>query len=59
MDVVEKHLSNDNTRLDEIEQGNRVTVKALLALLKHAIDGNEIKGLKDATTELNDYLINK
>lgn len=43
----------------EIESGNRVTQKALLELLKHSIDGNNIDGLKDAEKELAQFLINK
>ena len=59
MDVVEKYLTNDDARIKEMERGNRVTQKAILALLKHSIDGNEIDGLKQATSELNEYLISK
>lgn len=59
METVEKYLTNDDTRIKEMERGNRVTQKAILALLKHAIDGNEIDGLRQATSELNEYLINK
>lgn len=59
MDVVEKYLTNDDNRIKEMERGSRVTQKAILALLKHALDGNEIDGLKQATSELNEYLISK
>lgn len=43
----------------EIESGNRVTQKALLELLKHSIDGNNIDGLKEAEKRLSDFLIEK
>ena len=49
-------LSKDNKRLVSIEEGNRVTQKALLA---HGIDGNEIEAMNDAKEELQRYLINR
>ena len=59
---IEEHqgyFSNDNERLDIIEEGNKVTQRALLALLSHGIDGNDVKSLKKAKEELNDYLISR
>lgn len=61
-DAVEKHLEwfgNDKKRLDGIEEGTRVTQRALLALLSHGIDGNDVAGLKKAKDELQQYLIDK
>lgn len=61
-DAVEKHVEyfgNDKKRLDGIEEGNRVTQRALLALLSHGIDGNDVEGLKKAKNELQQYLIDK
>lgn len=59
---VAKHdelLGNDNKRLTAIEEGNRVTQRALLAILAHAIDGNDIEALRDAKKELERFLIAK
>lgn len=53
------HFDNDLRRIEEIERGNRVTQQAILALLKHAIDGNEISALKEASDALTKYLINR
>lgn len=47
----------DKQRLDGIEAGNRVTQRAILALLDHSIDGNNIKQMQDAKDDLQDYLI--
>lgn len=47
------------TRLDEAEKGNAITQRALLALLAHGIDGNDIDAMKRAKEELTDYLINR
>ena len=55
----EELLNSDNTRLKNIEYGNRVTQRALLALLAHGIDGNDIDSMKKAKDELQQYLIEK
>lgn len=52
-------LDKDNRRLQDIEEGNRITQKALLALLSHGIDGNDVDGMRKAKEELQRYLINK
>lgn len=52
-------LSKDNKRLSVIEEGNRVTQKALLALLSHGIDGNNITALEDAKNDLQKFLIER
>ena len=53
------YLDNDKKRLDAIEEGNRMTAKAILALLDHGIDGNDIEAMKTAKIELQDYLIRR
>lgn len=59
LDKVERHLENDNMRLEEIEEDNSVTHQALFALLSHAINGNDIDSLKNARKELETYLSKK
>lgn len=63
MDVIlekfQGYFSNDDRRFKEIEEGNKITQTALLALLKHSINGNDTKALKDAEKNLEEYLINK
>ena len=54
-----QYIDNDNKRLKALEEGNRVTQQAILALLSHAINGNDIDSLKDAKTKLENYLISK
>lgn len=58
-DMCQQYLNSDKHRLDALEEGNRVTQRAILALLQHAIDGNDIDGLKEAHDELTDYLIRR
>lgn len=57
-DIYEK-IGKDNNRLIELEKGNVVTQEAILALLSHAIDGNNTDGLKKAKDNLQTYLTHK
>ena len=46
----------DASKIDRIEEANVVTQRALLALLSHLINGNDIESLKRAKTDLENYL---
>lgn len=66
LDAVEKHLSEvdnylkvDKRRLDVMDDGNRATHRALLALLDHGIDGNNIDQMQSAKEALQQHLINR
>lgn len=59
MDSMKSKLCNDNTRIINLEEGGRVLLTCMGALLSHGIDGNNIEEMKKARKELNDYLINK
>ena len=59
LDDVDAKLHKDDDRLDVIEEGNRATQRALLALLDHGIDGNNIKQMQDAKETLQNHLINR
>ena len=52
-------LDTDKKRLDKLEDGNRVTQRALLALLGHGIDGNNQKQMLAAKEDLESHLINR
>ena len=52
-------LANDKRRLDSLEEGNRVTQRALIALLGHGLDGNNQKEMATAKADLESYLINR
>ncbi len=52
-------LSKDLERIEVLEEGNRVTQRALLALLAHGIDGNDIGALRCAKEELQEFLIKR
>jgi len=66
LDAIEKRLethdtlfANDLKRFQDIDEGNKVTQTALLALLSHALDGNDVQSLKDAKKDLEKYLIGR
>ena len=54
-----EYFAADKRKLEALEEGNRVTQRALLALLSHGIDGNDIEGLRKAQTELTNHLIER
>lgn len=56
---VDQRLVNGNTHFDSIDASTRVTQRALLALLSHGIDGNNIKDMEAAKHEIETYLISK
>lgn len=55
----EGYLKSDKERLENIEESNRMTQRALLALLSHGIDGNNIEDMQTAQRDLQNYLIRK
>lgn len=52
-------LTNDDNRFKAIEKSNKITQASLLALLKHALNGNDISTLRDAEKNLEEYLLEK
>ena len=59
---VDRHdeiFAKDNRRLEAIEDGNRVTQRAILSLLSHTIDGSDIEPVKHARTEMTEFLIKR
>lgn len=56
---VDIKLDSDNERLAAIADDNRITQRALLALLDHGIDGNNIKQMQDAKEDLYIHLTDR
>ena len=54
-----EYFDNDDRRFKEIEKSNKITQAALLALLKHSLNGNDKESLKNAEKSLEEYLIDK
>lgn len=60
--AIEKHmeyLNNDNNRLKEMEESNRLIMRGMLGIMTHEIDGNHVDELKQTRDEIQDYLINR
>lgn len=58
-DKFKRYFTNDDNRFKNIEKSNKITQTALLALLKHSLNGNDTEALKQAEKSLEDYLIEK
>ena len=61
-DIVKDHtekLKKDHERLNELEDSNRIIMRALMAMLSHEINGNSDDKLKDSFDEIQKYLIQK
>lgn len=56
---VNTKLEKDNKRLNDLEEGNRVICRGILALLSHEINGNSKEKLMNSQKEITDYLINR
>jgi hypothetical protein len=59
MGIVEKSMEDGSRHFDAIDASNRVTQVALLALLDHGIDGNNVEQMQHAKEELQTHLINR
>lgn len=56
---VDTKLNKDNQRLNDLEEGNRVICRGILAMLSHEINGNSNDKLLASQTEITNYLINR
>jgi len=52
-------FAQDNERLKDIEESDRLMQRGILALLRHGIDGNDVQAMKDVQSDIERYLINK
>lgn len=59
MILVKQYLTNDKKAIDSLAEGDRVTKHAILALLGHGIDGNNVDEMMSSKHELETYLINR
>lgn len=55
----EEKLKKDNGRLKELEDGNRIMMRAMMALLSHDINGNSNDKLRESLDEIQQYLIDR
>lgn len=55
----EEKLKRDHERLNELEESNRIIMRALMAMLSHEIHGNSDEQLKASFDEIQKFLIEK
>ncbi len=56
---LDRRFNTDKSRLDSIDEANAVTQTAILALLSHAINGNDKEALQRAKADLETYLTHR
>ena len=56
---VDRKLGKDQTALIALRDGNQAIFQALIALLDHGIDGNNLKQMEDAKADIIKNLIKK
>lgn len=55
----EERLGRDHVRLNDLEESNRIIMRALMAMLSHEINGNSDEKLKASFDEIQQFLIDK
>ena len=55
----DERLKRDHERLNELEDSNRIIMRALMALMSHEINGNSDDKLKASYDEIQKFLIEK
>lgn len=53
---IENRLEVGNSHFKKQDEGNQVTQKALLALIDHSLNGNNVHQLEEAKEQLTNYL---
>ena len=54
---MDENMRDNTDRIKKVEDGNKIIMKALMAIMNHEINGNSTDKLQKALGELNDYLI--
>lgn len=55
----EQKLNNDNERLNNIEEQNKMILQSMLVIINHEITGNGVENMKKTRDEIQEYLINR
>ena len=55
----EEKLKNDYVRINELEDGTRIIMRAMMAILSHEINGNSTDKLEKSLEEIQQYLIER
>ena len=53
----EERFKRDLERINDMEKSNKLIIKSLLALMRHAETGNNVAKLKETSEELQNYIV--
>ena len=56
---LKKKTDNDWKAIHELQESNKLLLSAMLATVKHELDGNDVHDLKTVQESLEEYLINR
>ena len=59
LDAHDTMLSRDKQRLDELEESNRLLLRAISQLIEHEVTGNHDAELRAVKDDINRFLINR
>lgn len=59
IEKLERHQEDDHKELAAIREYNRISALAQIALLDHGLDGNNVEPMRNAKSELNNWLAQK
>lgn len=54
-----QYFKNDKVAIDELKRGQSIMYRSHLALISHAIDGNNTEQLKEVKEDLQEFLIQR
>lgn len=57
--LINQYITSDSMRIKVIEEGNRITQRALLELLSSALNDSNDESLEQTRRDLQNYLINR
>lgn len=55
----DERLDRDHHRLNDLEESNRIIMRALMAMLSHEINGNSDEKLRASYDEIQQFLIDR
>jgi heme/copper-type cytochrome/quinol oxidase subunit 1 len=54
-----KKLQNDHERITQLEESNRIIMRALMAVMSHEVNGNSTEKLQTSMDEIQKFLIER
>ena len=59
IDELKKRLNDGDDKFEKVEEGNKIIIRGLQALLNQSLGVKDTEALKKATEELSEFLLNK